>query len=368
MLAIPLPFVMSLLLVIVVILLIAKQPIEGKIPALFITLCAVSTLMVGLRWTYDVAIFRFLQPILASLLPVTAWYCFAKAHNRGRISILHLTGPIAITICSFWFQFWIYTIDAILTVLYFCYGAVLIRYSFSIPQDVRLSDAQRVITAERIAGIMLVVSGCIDGVLSFDFIAYAGKHALDILSLAYLFLIPTVVVGVIIVSFSTISNNSNNGTSTGTEELSAAPHNGASNSETDLSCKAALLPEADANNIVSKMETLMAEQEVFRDPNLSLGRLSRKIGIPARQVSMAVNQVYTMNISKVLNEYRINYAKKLLVNTDDSITDIYLSAGFQTKSNFNREFARITGITPSVYRSDPTMLYVKEKIKLKQST
>jgi len=359
MLAIPLPFVMSLLLVIVAILLIVKHPIEGKAPALFITLCAISALVVGLRWTFDAPIFRFLQPIFASLLPVTAWYFFANAHNRGRWSILHLAGPIAIAVCSFWFQYWIYAIDAILTVLYFCYGILLIRNSLSTPQHVRLSDVQRVITAERIAGIMLVVSGCIDGVLSFDFIVYAGKHVLDILSLAYLLLIPTVVVGVIIVSFSTISTNSNNGTSTGTKEFSAAPHNGPSNSETDSSFKAALLPEADANNIVNKIETLMTEQEVFRDPNLSLGRLSRKIGIPARQVSMAVNQVYTMNISKVLNQYRITYAKKLLVNTDDNITDIYLSAGFQTKSNFNREFARITGKTPSVYRSDPTMLNVE---------
>jgi AraC-like DNA-binding protein len=33
------------------------------------------------------------------------------------------------------------------------------------------------------------------------------------------------------------------------------------------------------------------------------------------------------------------------------VTEIMLEAGFQTKSNFNREFKRVTGLTPSDYRS-----------------
>ena len=49
MIAIPLPFIMSLLLVIIAITLLVKKPIEGKVPSLFITLCAISTAVVGLR-------------------------------------------------------------------------------------------------------------------------------------------------------------------------------------------------------------------------------------------------------------------------------------------------------------------------------
>ena len=348
MLAIPLPFVMSLLLVIIAILLFTKLPIEGKMPSLFIILCAVSTLVVGLRWTFDVAIFRFLQPIFASFLPVTAWCFFAKAHYRGRISLLHLSGPIVITVCSFWFQYWIDAIDVILTTLYFGYGALLIRHSFSIPEDVQLCYAERVVLAERIVGIMLLVSACIDGVLSFDFLVYGGEHALYILSLSYLFLIPTVVVGVIIVGFSTFR--------TEPETLSDSQPHYPTDGRIDSPLKSVQLSEQDAKSIVRKIDALMKEKEAFRDPNLTLGRLSRKIGTPARQVSMAVNQVCAMNISKVLNEYRITYAKKLLVSSEDSITDIYLSSGFQTKSNFNREFVRITGKTPSVYRYDTAVL------------
>ncbi|WP_067045057.1 helix-turn-helix domain-containing protein [Moritella sp. JT01] len=344
MIAIPLPFIMSLLLVIIAITLFAKKPIEGKVPSLFITLCAISTAVVGLRWTFDIAIFRFLQPVFASFLPVMAWCCFSKTYNAGRLSWLHLSGPLVIIICSWWPELWLNAIDVILTTLYLSYGTLLIRSSFVMPDDVRLSHVERVLFAQRVAGITLLVSACIDGVLSFDFMVYGGEHALYILSLSYLILIPSVVVAVIIVGFSTLSTES--------EALSDVEEKSLLDASIEPPSKRVGLSEQDAKDIVSKIDTLMKDKEAFRDMNLTLGRLSRKVGIPTRQVSMAVNQVCGMNISKVLNEYRITYAKKRLVDSEDSITDIYLSAGFQTKSNFNREFTRITGQTPSTYRND----------------
>jgi AraC-like DNA-binding protein len=105
--------------------------------------------------------------------------------------------------------------------------------------------------------------------------------------------------------------------------------------------------------IMVKFDALMREHQLFKDPDLSLNRLARKLGIPARKISSAVNQTHNENISKVINAYRIEYAKTLLKQSDDTITDIFLNSGFQTKSNFNREFSRITGQTPSEFRSSP---------------
>ncbi len=344
MLAIPLPFVVSLLLLVIAILLLPKHPTEGKAPFLFIILCAVSTAVVGLRWTFDVAIFRFIQPIFASLLPVTAWYCFAKAHRSERFSPLHWVGPIVITACSFGYQIWLEAIDIILTALYLGYGALLIRSSFVMPEEVRLSNIERVALAERVAGVMLLVSACIDGALSFDFLLYEGEHTTYILSLSYLLLIPAVVATVLIAGISTFRAEA---------EASQDSQPNAPTDDTIASpSKSAKLTEQDAQYIVRKIDTLMQQKEAFRDPNLTLGHLSRKITIPARQVSMAVNQVHGQNISKMLNEYRITHAKRLLITSEESVTEIYLSSGFQSKSNFNREFARITGQTPSAYRRD----------------
>nr|WP_235690549.1 AraC family transcriptional regulator [Aeromonas hydrophila] len=84
---------------------------------------------------------------------------------------------------------------------------------------------------------------------------------------------------------------------------------------------------------------------------ITLARLSRKLGIPAKQISSAVNLVRQQSIPRVINEYRIAHARQALLNTDESITQILMNAGFQTKSNFNREFQRITGLTPSQFRA-----------------
>ncbi len=64
-------------------------------------LCALMITVVGLRWTVDIALFRFLQPALGASLPVTAWLCFAGAHRSKPSTHLHWLGPVAVLVGSF---------------------------------------------------------------------------------------------------------------------------------------------------------------------------------------------------------------------------------------------------------------------------
>ena len=105
-----------------------------------------------------------------------------------------------------------------------------------------------------------------------------------------------------------------------------------------------------AQHILAALHELMADKHTYLDPDLTLSKLSRKLTIPAKQISMAVNLIHKKNISKLINEYRIKHAQQLIATTDDSITQILMNSGFQTKSNFNREFSRVVGTTPSEYR------------------
>ena len=43
-------------------------------------------------------------------------------------------------------------------------------------------------------------------------------------------------------------------------------------------------------------------------------------------------------------------ACRLLTETGQSVTEIMFAAGFQTKSNFNREFRRVKDMTPLAWR------------------
>jgi AraC-like DNA-binding protein len=69
-----------------------------------------------------------------------------------------------------------------------------------------------------------------------------------------------------------------------------------------------------------------------------------------RQISAAINRATGKNVSQYVNEFRIAEACALLVETDKPVTEIMLDVGFQTKSNFNREFRRVTNMTPVQWR------------------
>lgn len=341
MIAIPLPFVVSLLLLMLAIVLWVKSDAATKPASWFTALCALTTAIVGLRWTLDIALFRMLQPVCAALVPMAAWHCFRRAHQPGRLARLHWLGPLVIAAGSLSYPYWHAPLDLMLTALYIGYGIALLLASRSEAPQVRLSDMDWVRYAERIAGCMLLFSACIDGALTLDFALYEGRHAMYVLAVGYTLLLPTLALAVVMVAQSTLHV---------TEE---APQASAPDSAVEQSDNNTMSDEH-AQAILTRLDTLMKEKQAFLDPDLTLDRLARKLTIPARQISMAVNQIHGRNISKILNEYRIEYAKQRLLRSDESITQVYLNSGFQTKSNFNREFSRVTGLTPSGFRQRET--------------
>ena len=61
-----------------------------------------------------------------------------------------------------------------------------------------------------------------------------------------------------------------------------------------------------------------------------------------------------MTLTEYVTERRVEMAKDMLVNTSLRVADIAFEVGFQSLSQFNRCFRKITGITPTKFRrSDP---------------
>jgi len=344
MIAIPLPFVASLLLAVMAGVLFFRREQTTYAAFFFIALCALTSTVVGLRWTTDIAFFKALQPILASCIPVVAWYCFSNAHHRKQLFCLHTLPPIIVILGSLTYPFWQPPLDPLLTLLYVGYGLALIRASFNsngIPEQVRLSEVDSALKAERYAGLMLLISAVIDGAIGFDFAFFNGVHALHILEIGHAIMLPILAGTVVVMSLSMAP-------STQEEQTNRVERNKKSSSINKVSN--VTLSDQEIKNIAEKIDALITAKEVFLDPDLTLDRLARKAGIPAKQISIAINQIYGRNVSQVVNEYRIERAKALLITTDKTITQIYLDSGFQTKSNFHREFTRITQQTPSAFR------------------
>ena len=100
----------------------------------------------------------------------------------------------------------------------------------------------------------------------------------------------------------------------------------------------------------AKIDRLMRKSELFRDPDLTLSRLARRLGLPARAVSQAINRATGLNVSHYVNQYRIAAAAEALTTTTGTIETIAQDSGFLSRSNFYREFQRIHGVTPAAYR------------------
>ncbi len=100
------------------------------------------------------------------------------------------------------------------------------------------------------------------------------------------------------------------------------------------------------------VQTIAAPQN-YGDEDLTISILARRMGVPARKVSEAINRNLSCSFSELLSRERINAAKKLMISPEGnsmSIIDVAFGVGFRSKSNFNKEFRKITGCTPSEYR------------------
>ena len=107
-----------------------------------------------------------------------------------------------------------------------------------------------------------------------------------------------------------------------------------------------------ATALFQKWEALIKAENLYKQEfGITLTQAARKLQVPARQLSNAINQLYGQSFSIHLNDLRIQEAQKLLLARPDMpITEVMQESGFSSKSNFNKEFLRVMKVSPSVFR------------------
>jgi AraC-like DNA-binding protein len=108
---------------------------------------------------------------------------------------------------------------------------------------------------------------------------------------------------------------------------------------------------ADAQLIITKLERVMEEKEIFKNPNLKLNDLAKEINVSGHQLSQLLNDNLDKNFTLFINEYRINEACKILsAKPNLTIEAIGDEVGFNSKSTFFATFKKIKGMTPNLYQ------------------
>lgn len=337
MLSIPLPFVLSILLLVLAGNIFVHRTGSTHMAAYFLVMCAATTTLVGLRWLMDWSILRTIQPIAASAIPVMAWWVFSRAYTGRPLTWWHGIIPVSITVKSLAPAVWMPSIDLMLMTAYIFYSTAFWRAARSerhTPENVPLTNLALARFNTQMASLALLATALVDVAISLNFIFWDGAYSMFFLSMGHIIMLPVLALAVVWIGANTQADSMQQNK---LEESSANK-----------------LSSEDAKHIISLLEDVICEQKLFLDPNLTLNRLARKAGIPGRLVSSAVNQNQGRNLSHWINGYRIEEAKKLLKQSNKPVSEIYLEAGFQTKSNFHREFSRQVGSTPTDYRKAMT--------------
>ena len=103
--------------------------------------------------------------------------------------------------------------------------------------------------------------------------------------------------------------------------------------------------------LIAHLEKQLVASKAFLDPNMTLQRFARRVGVPAREVSAAINDCRNHNYNQWLNTFRIKEAqRRLRENPEESITEVMYASGFQNKSTFNTAFSAFCGESPSAWR------------------
>jgi len=112
------------------------------------------------------------------------------------------------------------------------------------------------------------------------------------------------------------------------------------------------LPESLANKLAEELDRLMVNEQFYKESDLKLETLVEKLNSTRHFVSQVINQYYNTNFFDFINSYRIDEAKRLLLNGDKemNIIEIAYAVGYSNKVTFNTVFKRFVGVSPSEYR------------------
>lgn len=328
MISLPLPVFVSLVLGFILI----RGFVTGVARPLLILigLCAVQAAVASFNLLYDVTGIRLIQIGLASLIGPVTYVAYATTTQRAFMPILdglHLcAGPLIVAaLGAINVLLW----DGFLTLWFAGHGILLIlsvsKSTDNLP-NVPLETAEDARRLWLRAGIILILTATVDVIIIASVIAGLGAWVPWIVtSSSALILLCLAVIGLAQPQTAEIS------------ETADAP--------------AQLEINEESATLFARATALLETEQLYLDPDLNLTRLARRLHVPVKKLSAAINQNTGENVSRLINGYRIAAVCKELSN-GTAVTQAMFAAGFSTKSNFNAEFLRVKGISPRKWLSE----------------
>jgi len=105
-------------------------------------------------------------------------------------------------------------------------------------------------------------------------------------------------------------------------------------------------------DLPQQVKTFIRQEKAYKDPEITLQKLSSELGFPAYQISRAINQGLNTSFYDLIHENRVDEARILLSKIQEnnlSIEGVAYEVGFNSRTAFYRAFKKYTGKNPSEY-------------------
>lgn len=107
---------------------------------------------------------------------------------------------------------------------------------------------------------------------------------------------------------------------------------------------------------LEQFRRLMEEEQVWKDEDLTATTLCERMGIGKTTLSAMINQQYDTTFRDIVNNYRIEAAKRFMKKNPQATQDIVAQqCGFKNAQYFNTQFKKVVGETPAMWLASQTI-------------
>jgi AraC-like DNA-binding protein len=112
------------------------------------------------------------------------------------------------------------------------------------------------------------------------------------------------------------------------------------------------LREEDGKRIHEELIDLMAKKELYKNPELTLAEVAGHLNVHPNIISQVINSFEKRSFYDYVNSQRVEEFKKLTLDSNHrqfTLLAIAFECGFNSKTAFNRNFKKVTNMSPSEF-------------------
>lgn len=118
------------------------------------------------------------------------------------------------------------------------------------------------------------------------------------------------------------------------------------------------LSSSQLESIHNGLVQLMQQKKIYQTPELSLTDVAKELNVHPNSLSQVINRVEQKTFFDYINYLRVEEFKKMVANPQSqqfTLLSLAYECGFNSKTSFNRNFKKVTGIPPSKYLKEATI-------------